>query len=248
MIGNEVSRLVLSALFAGLGAWYLAAASRELFPLGRRRRLVPAVGAGLQAVMCAVMIGTSWSWGAGIPAIAQVTVFTAGGGWFAGQALFGALTHPRDGPGRERDRGANGCHARYGGRRPGPGGDGPGRARLVGERRLPAAGGTLASPFGQELAARMALLLLIVPLLTQNGRGGRRADVLRAAAGGRAPGLGRGRRTRGGGTGRGAGCPPRSCTWRRWRCGSAVWWCSGSRCCPRCAVIRAPTRACGDGR
>lgn len=90
MIGNEVSRWVLSALFAGLGAWYLAAAGRELFPLGRRRLLVPAVGAGLQAVMCAVMIGMSWSWGAGIPAIAQVTVFTAGGGWFAGQALFGA--------------------------------------------------------------------------------------------------------------------------------------------------------------
>ena len=92
MIGNEVSRWVLSALFAGLGAWYLAAAGRELFPLGRRRRLVPAVGAGLQAVMCAVMIGMSWSWGAGIPAIAQVTVFTAGGGWFAGQALFGGRT------------------------------------------------------------------------------------------------------------------------------------------------------------
>ena len=49
--------------------------------------------------------------------------------------------------------------------------------------RLRDAGGTLASPFGQELAARMALLLLIVPLLTLNGRGGRRADVLRAAAG-----------------------------------------------------------------
>ena len=92
VIGNEASRWVLSALFAGLGAWYLAAAGRELFPLGRRRRLVPAVGAGLQAVMCAVMIGMSWSWGAGIPAIAQVTVFTAGGGWFAGQALFGART------------------------------------------------------------------------------------------------------------------------------------------------------------
>lgn len=92
MIGNEVSRWVLSALFAGLGAWYLAAAGRELFPLGRRRRLVPAVGTGLQAVMCAVMIGMAWPWGAGIPAIAQVTVFTAGGGWFVGQALFGART------------------------------------------------------------------------------------------------------------------------------------------------------------
>ncbi|HEX3192757.1 MAG TPA: DUF5134 domain-containing protein [Streptosporangiaceae bacterium] len=91
MIGNEASRWVLSALFAGLGAWYLAAAGRDLFPAGRRR-LVPAVGAGLHTVMCAVMIGMSWSWGAGIPAIAQVTVFTAGGGWFAGQALFGART------------------------------------------------------------------------------------------------------------------------------------------------------------
>ncbi len=57
--------------------------------------------------------------------------------------------------------------------------------------RLRDAGGTLTSPFGQELAARLALLLLIVPLLTGrwttepglNGRGGRTGDVLRAAAG-----------------------------------------------------------------
>jgi copper transport protein len=49
--------------------------------------------------------------------------------------------------------------------------------------RLRDADGTLGSPFGQELAARLALLLLIVPLLTLNGRGGRRGDVLRAAAG-----------------------------------------------------------------
>ena len=32
--------------------------------------------------------------------------------------------------------------------------------------RLRDAGGTLASPFGQELAARMVVLLLIVPLLS----------------------------------------------------------------------------------
>ena len=49
--------------------------------------------------MCAVMIAMSWSWGAGIPAIAQVTVFTAGGGWFAGQALFGARTGAASGGG-----------------------------------------------------------------------------------------------------------------------------------------------------
>lgn len=147
VIGNEVSRWVLSALFAGLGAWYLAAAGRELFPLGRRRRLVPAVGTGLQAVMCAVMIGRSWSWGAGIPAIAQVTVFTAGGGWFVGQALSGARTGaasvgeptgklpggPAGGHGASWYHGTDGCHARYGGgRRPGPGGD------LSPQRRSPA--------------------------------------------------------------------------------------------------------------
>ena len=57
--------------------------------------------------------------------------------------------------------------------------------------RLRDAGGTLASPFGQELAARMVVLLLIVPLLSgrwpggqwPNGRAGRTADILRAAAG-----------------------------------------------------------------
>jgi len=92
VIGNEVSRWLLSALFGGLGAWYLGAAGRELFPVGRPGRLGPVVGDGLHVAMCAVMIGMSWSWGADIPAIAQVTVFTAGGGWFAGQALFGART------------------------------------------------------------------------------------------------------------------------------------------------------------
>ena len=57
--------------------------------------------------------------------------------------------------------------------------------------RLRDAGGTLSSPFGQELAARLALLLLIVPWLTgpwpapqRPGRlSGRAADVLRSAAG-----------------------------------------------------------------
>jgi hypothetical protein len=91
VIGNEVSRWALSALFAGLGAWYLAAAGRELLS-GRRHRLGPAAGAGLHVAMCVVMIAMSWSWGTDIPAIAQVTVFTAGGGWFAGQALFGTRT------------------------------------------------------------------------------------------------------------------------------------------------------------
>jgi copper transport protein len=52
--------------------------------------------------------------------------------------------------------------------------------------RLRDAGGTLGSPFGQELAARLALLLVIVPLLSRRwaaGRNGRAADILRGAAG-----------------------------------------------------------------
>ena len=57
--------------------------------------------------------------------------------------------------------------------------------------RLRDAAGTLGSPFGQELAARLALLLLIAPLLFwrwpggrwPNGRNSRAADVLRGAAG-----------------------------------------------------------------
>ena len=52
--------------------------------------------------------------------------------------------------------------------------------------RLRDAGGTLGSPFGQELAARLALLLVIAPLLSRRwatGRNGRAADILRGAAG-----------------------------------------------------------------
>jgi copper transport protein len=52
--------------------------------------------------------------------------------------------------------------------------------------RLRDAGGTLESPFGQELAARLVLLLLIAPLLFRRwatGRNGRAADILRGAAG-----------------------------------------------------------------
>ena len=57
--------------------------------------------------------------------------------------------------------------------------------------RLRDAGGTLNSPFGQELAARLGLLLLILPLLARprsaaqwsSWLSGRAADVLRSAAG-----------------------------------------------------------------
>jgi copper transport protein len=57
--------------------------------------------------------------------------------------------------------------------------------------RLRDASGTLGSPFGQELAARLALLLLVTPLLLRrgparqwpNGRRGRALDILHVVAG-----------------------------------------------------------------
>ena len=116
--------------------------------------------------------------------------------------------------------------------------------------RLRDAGGTLASPFGQELAARMALLLLIVPLLTPEWarRSACRRPACRRRA--RAPGLGRGRRTRGGGTGRGAGAARRGPApgvdggvARRPGGARAR---GAARAAPR--HEQAPTRACGVGR
>jgi len=82
-------RLLLIALFAVLGEWYLATAARALW---RREKghAGHALGAALYALASAAVISMFWSWGAGVPAIAQVTVFTAAAGWFTGQAVFGA--------------------------------------------------------------------------------------------------------------------------------------------------------------
>lgn len=92
MIGGGDVRSILTALFAVLGAWYLAATARALWNAGADHGR-HALGLALHALMSAAMISTFWSWGAGIPVIAHVTVFTAAAGWFAGQAVFGAGGH-----------------------------------------------------------------------------------------------------------------------------------------------------------
>jgi len=81
-------RLLLIALFAVLGEWYLATAVRALW---RREKgdAGRALSAALLVLMSAVMISMFWSAVAVVPAIAQVTVFTAAAGWFTGQAVFG---------------------------------------------------------------------------------------------------------------------------------------------------------------
>lgn len=92
MIGNGSARLILTALFVVLGAWYLAAAVRALSSPGKDRGR-QALGSALHALLSAAMISMFWSWGAEVPVIAQVTVFTAAAGWFAGQAIFCADGH-----------------------------------------------------------------------------------------------------------------------------------------------------------
>jgi hypothetical protein len=89
VISNEGIRCVLTVLFVALGAVYLAAAARALRQAGSAGWR-PALAAGLHVLMCAAMISMFWPWGAAVPAIALVTVFTAAAGWFAGQAVFGA--------------------------------------------------------------------------------------------------------------------------------------------------------------
>lgn len=79
--------MALSALFAVAGAWYLVAPVRL-----RLRGAVgygEPVGAALHVLMSAAVIAMFWPWGERFPAIAQVTMFTAGAAWFAGRALFG---------------------------------------------------------------------------------------------------------------------------------------------------------------
>lgn len=89
-------RLMLTALFAVLGAWYLADAASTLRHPGEGRGRL-ALGPTLHVVMSVAMIGMCWPWGTGVPVVAQVTVFTAAAGWFGGQALFGAAGRHGDG-------------------------------------------------------------------------------------------------------------------------------------------------------
>jgi len=88
MIGSENVRLTLTVLFAVLGAWYLSCAAAGVRGTEKGRR-GQALGSALHVLASAAIISMFWSWGAGVPVIAQVTVFTAAAGWFAGQAIFG---------------------------------------------------------------------------------------------------------------------------------------------------------------
>jgi hypothetical protein len=88
--------LVLTALFLVLGTWYLASAAITLWNGGSGRG-ARALGSALHILMSGAVISMFWSWGADVPVIAQVTLFTAAAGWFAGQAVFGAVGHHCDG-------------------------------------------------------------------------------------------------------------------------------------------------------
>jgi Domain of unknown function (DUF5134) len=92
LVGGGTVRLVLTALFLVLGAWYLTSAAITLSNGGSGHG-ARALGSALHVLMSGAMISMFWPWGAGIPVIAQVTVFTAGAGWFAGQAVFGTGHH-----------------------------------------------------------------------------------------------------------------------------------------------------------
>ena len=92
MIGNEVSRVALSVLFALTGAWYLAVLVR--LRLRGAGGYAESVGAALHVLLSAAVIVMSWPWGERFPAIAQVTIFTAAAAWFAGRALFGGGALP----------------------------------------------------------------------------------------------------------------------------------------------------------
>ena len=85
MMVGDLTRWLLSILFALTGAWYLAALAGCL--VTRRGVWRPAVGAFAHLLMSAAMVAMFWTWGQHVPTITQVTVFTAAAAWFAGQVL-----------------------------------------------------------------------------------------------------------------------------------------------------------------
>ncbi|MBO0820630.1 MAG: DUF5134 domain-containing protein [Nocardiopsaceae bacterium] len=90
MVGSESVRLTLIALFAVLGAGYLAATVGILGCPGRGGQAIGTVLHVLMSAAMIAMVGVRELW---IPPIALVTVFTAAAGWFGGQALFGVAGH-----------------------------------------------------------------------------------------------------------------------------------------------------------
>ena len=99
-IGSGVSGWALSLLFAIAAVWYLVILFRSFRWTAGPGHWRQPVGAFLHVLMCVAMISMFWSWGTAIPAIVQVTVFTAAAAWFAGAALFAGRQLPA----------ASGCH------------------------------------------------------------------------------------------------------------------------------------------
>ena len=85
MITSEAVRVALTAVFAAVCVWYPVILCRVATRLSRK---LAVISIGLHVLMCLAMISMVWPWGARVPVIALVTVFTAGAAWFAGLALF----------------------------------------------------------------------------------------------------------------------------------------------------------------
>ncbi len=103
---DESGRWLLSAVFAFTGTWYLLVMYRALVRPAPGWR--SAVGAGAHMLMSAAMIAMFWPWGAHIPSIAQMTVFTAAAAWFLSEVL---LAGPRGGHSGAELLSARGPHA-----------------------------------------------------------------------------------------------------------------------------------------
>jgi hypothetical protein len=99
VIDDAGARWALSVIFAVVGLCYLAAAARSLRTV-RADGIRSAVGALLHVAMSAAMIAMAWPGANGLPAMASVTTFTAGAGWFAGRATFGSSGVPVNGGAR----------------------------------------------------------------------------------------------------------------------------------------------------
>jgi hypothetical protein len=93
VVTEDVPRWVLSAAFAVAVGYYLSRMVTHRRSGVRR----PVLDEGLHALMGVAMIAMLWSWGAGVPVMAYVLVFTAAALWFVAEALF-ATRSPVTGP------------------------------------------------------------------------------------------------------------------------------------------------------
>lgn len=80
-------RWLLTAAFAVAGLVCLVRCARPDRPT---ESPVERLGALLQALMCAAMVAMVWPWGASLPVVPQVVLFTAATVWFLGVLAFSA--------------------------------------------------------------------------------------------------------------------------------------------------------------